>query len=285
MRRPLESLRRRPLAAYFILAFLIAWTGSVLAVGSKFLRDETLQFADALFMFLPMLAGPSLAGIAMAYFTDGRNGLRELGSRMGRGSFGAGWWAAAVVIPPVLIVTVLWLLRRLVSPDFSPAFFAPGIALGLLAGFFEEIGWTGFALPRLQRKTSALAAALILGILHVVWHLAADFLGASRSRGAYWLPRFLVFCTSMIAIRVILVWIYSHTSSVLSAQILHASSTGFLAVLVPLSLTPKNDTIFYAAYSVVLWIVVGLIVAKFGRDLGARVPSPGIEESGVRSPS
>jgi len=47
----------------------------------------------------------------------------------------------------------------------------------------------------------------------------------------------------------------------------HASSTGFLAVLVPLSLSPAQDTLFYAVYSVALWATVGIVVAVFGKNL------------------
>ncbi|NIV31263.1 MAG: CPBP family intramembrane metalloprotease, partial [Anaerolineae bacterium] len=53
----------------------------------------------------------------------------------------------------------------------------PGLVLQLIlanliiSGFSEELGWRGYALDRLQRRSSALAASLILGLVHGLWHL------------------------------------------------------------------------------------------------------------------
>ena len=51
------------------------------------------------------------------------------------------------------------------------------------------------------------------------------------------------------------------------SQLMHASSTGFLAVLVATTLAPVYDTLFYAVYAVVLWLAVALVVARYGKDL------------------
>ena len=176
-------------------------------------------------------------------------------------------WYSAVLIFPVLILAVQLGLVALLSRDFAPYFFPWGILIGLLPGFFEEIGWTGFALPKMLLKHSALAAAILLGVLQTLWHLAADYLTSSGVRGVYWLPHFAMFVVSMTAMRVILVWVYTNTRSVLLAQLMHASSTGFLSILVPLSLSPRNDTIFYGVYAVALWAAVIVVVARYGKHM------------------
>ena len=135
---------------------------------------------------------------------------------------------------------------------------------GLLAGFFEEIGWTGFAFPRLRERFGLLAGAVLLGLLHSFWHIVADYLFSSAEYGAYWLPHFLIWMVaSMTAMRVLIVWVYSNTRSVFLAQLMHASSTAVLAVIGP-ALSPVNDTLLYAVYAGVLWLVVGVVV--MGRD-------------------
>lgn len=225
------------------------------------MRGEPMRFMDGMLMFAPMLAGPSIAGILMTALVDGRAGLRDLWRRMRIWRVGLRWYAAAVVLYPVLILLVLGALT-LASPGFAPNFAVMGIAVGLLAGFFEEIGWMGYAFPKMARASGVLAAAVYLGLLHSTWHVVADYLGASAAHGAYWVPHFFFFMTvSMTATRVLIVWIYQNTGSVFMAQAAHASSTGFLFVLAPTGLTPANDTLWYAAYGAVLWIVVAIVVA------------------------
>ena len=260
--------RRHAISLYFILAYGIAWAGSLIAVGPKFLRGEPMQMADALLIFIPMLAGPSIAGVTMTALVDGSAGLRDLFSRMRRWRVGGRWYAVAMLLPPVLILAVLLPLSTWVSPVFAPNLLALGIVIGLLAGFFEEIGWTGYAFPKMEARNGALAAAVYLGLLWSTWHVVADYLATSATLGGYWFPHFLAFMTiSMTAMRVLIAWVYCNTRSVLMAQIMHASSTGFLAVLGPVALSPANDTQWYAVYGAVLWIVVVLVVARYGGSL------------------
>ena len=263
-------IKRHQVLTYFVLAFAISWVAVFAVAWPKFSRGETLGFNDALLMFLPTLAGPSIAGIALTTIVDGRDGLRDLFSRMGR--WRVGWrWYSAVLVFPILILAVLLALTTVLSPSFAPYFFPAGIAIGAFSGFFEEIGWMGYAYPRMQSRLSALAAAILLGLLHSAWHFVPDFLGASGARGIYWLPHFAMFGISMTAMRVLVVWVYANTRSVLLSQLMHASSTGFLSILVPLSFSPQADTIFYALYGIVLWAVVALLVAKYGRHLLQRL--------------
>lgn len=258
---PKGLARAHPIAAYFVLAYGIAWTGSIAAGGPKFMRGEPMRFLDGMLMFAPMLAGPSIAGILMTMLVDGRAGLRELWRRMRIWQAPPRWYAAAVVVYPIVILLVLGALT-LASPAFAPNFAVMGIAVGLLAGFFEEIGWMGYAFPKMVRAYGVLAAAVYLGLLHSTWHVVADYLGASTALGAYWLPHFVFFMpVSMTATRVLIVWVYQNTGSVFMAQAAHASSTGFLFVLAPMGLTPAKDTLWYAVYGAVLWIVVAVVVA------------------------
>jgi len=258
--------KRYPLLSYFFLAFAIPWIGVSLAVGPKFMRGEPLQLTDALLMFLLMLAGPGLAGPCLARLVDGDRGKRDLLARLARWRVGWRWYAATLIFP-ALILAVLLALALSRSPKFNPVFYAPGILIGLIAGLIEELGWMGFAFPRLQIRFGALTGAVLLGVIHSIWHMAADYLGASVALGSCWLPHFLMFIVSMTAMRIILVWVYVNTRSLLLAQLMHASSTGFLSILVPSLLSPAENTLFYAVYAVVLWLVVSIIAVKPGKDL------------------
>lgn len=263
-----RMLRRYPIASYFVLAFAISWGGSLLVGGPKYLSGETMGFAESMRMALLMLAGPCIAGILMTYFVDGKKGLRGLLSRMLKWRVSLRWYAAALLIFPALILAVLLVLSAGVSPAFSPNFITFGIMAGLFAGFVEEIGWTGYAYPKMRLKHSTLRTAFYLALLHGLWHVVADYLGSSQSYGLYWLPRFLVmWVVAMTAMRIILIWIYNNTGSLLLAQLTHASSTGFLVILGPSPITPANETLWWAIYAVVLWLAAGSIIARYGKDL------------------
>ena len=80
----------------------------------------------------------------------------------------------------------------------------------------------------------------------------------------------------MVAMRVILVWVYVNTGSLLMAQLMHASSTGFLGILVPMSLSPELDTFFYICYAVVLWGVAYILKARYGNSLRGVEKSSGV---------
>src|SRR5437879_7630842 len=129
-------------------------------------------------------------------------------------------------------------MKTFVSPVFTPNRFLIGISFGFVAGFFEEIAWMGYAFPKMRRGENIIVSAILLGLLWGTWHIPAiDYLGTSTPHGAYWFPFFLAFTAAMTAMRVLVAWIYSHANSVLLAQLLHASSTGYLVILRPPGVT------------------------------------------------
>jgi len=260
-------LTRHPVSAYFALTFALSWLGAFLVAAPHLLRGEAIPKFAGLMMFPAMLLGPSVVGILLTKILDGNSGLRDLFSRMRRVSFPTRWYAA-LLIPPVLVLTVLFCMKTFVSPAFAPNRFFIGIGFGFVAGFFEEIGWMGFAFPKMRRPDNALAPAILLGLLWGCWHIPViDYLGTSTPHGAYWLPFFLAFTAAMTAMRVLIAWVYSHTNSVLLAQLLHAFSTGSLVVFSPPRASAAQESLWYAIYATVLWLAVAIIATTTGKHL------------------
>ena len=256
-----------PAASYFLLTFTISWTSALIVIAPRLLRGEAVPKFTGLMIFPIMLLGPLLASLALTRLTNPQRGLRTLVSRMLIFRVNPRWYAV-LLIPPLLILTILHLLQAFVSPTFAPNFFLIGLCFGIVAGFVEEVGWTGFAFPALTAHRKPFAAALLLGLLWSLWHIpVVDYLGTATPHGPYWLPYFLTFAAAITAIRVLISWLYTNTGSVSLAQLLHASSTGSLVVLSPSRATAAQEALWYGLYALALWIVVALVVRTCGSSL------------------
>ena len=243
------------------MTFAISWTGALLVAAPYLLRHEALPKRAGILMFPAMLFGPSISGIVLTRVVDGTSGLRDLFSRMSRAHVPVRWYAL-LLLPPVLVLTVLLLLGALVSPAYSPNRFWVGILFGIPAGILEEIGWTGYAFPKMRSPASSLRPAILLGLLWSLWHLPViNFLGAAAPHGAYWLHFFLAFGLAMTAMRVLIAWMYTNTNSVLLAQLMHISSTGSLVIFSP-PVTARQEAGWYAVYGIALWAVVFCLYRK-----------------------
>jgi len=274
-------IKRHPVPIYFVLTFAISWVGILLVIGGPGAIPGASEQAKMLLpvAIMAMLAGPSVAGILLTGLVYGRAGLRELLSRFLRWRVGARWYAVALLTAP-LLVTVILLALSLTSPVFLPGIFASddkaallltGIAVGLAAGFFEELGWTGFATPELRKHYGILTTGLIVGLLWGAWHYLVAFWGSGDSSGAFslllFLPQFLFYVAVLPVYRVLMVWVYDRTGSLLVAMLMHASLTGgVLFIFMPLAISGVPLMTWYLALAGALWVVVGAVaVANRGQ--------------------
>lgn len=261
-----------PVPAYFALAFAVSWGGLLTVVGPLGFIGATEPTGTQLpFVFVAMFAGPTLAGVVLTSLIDGRAGLRELRSRLLRWQVGARWYAVAVLAAPVPMVVTLFALSR-TDPVFVPGIFASedkasllafGVVAGLMTGFFEELGWTGFAVPRLRVRSGILTTGLVLGVLHGAWHFPL-FSGGDVSGAVPWVvfvPGLLF--TVLPAFRVLMVWVYDRTGSLLVAMLMHASLTASTLVLQPL-VTGVRLLTYNVALAVALWGVAAALAAANG---------------------
>ena len=258
-------VRRRPLISYFVLVYCVS-ACALAVIGLPRLDASAGRSIQPLIMFPVMVLAAGLSGLLMTAVTEGRQGLRQLGTRMTRWRLHR-WWLV-VLIPPIGILLVQVVLSAAVSSSFAPQFLVFGIAAGLISGLCEEIGWTGFAYPRMQTRFGALSGALLLGAVWALWHFpVVDALGAASPHGAAWPAFFASFAVMLIALRALIAWLYVNTQSVLGAQLLHASSTGSLVVLGAPAASPDQEALWYLAYGLVLWVVVFFVVRHYSAAL------------------
>jgi membrane protease YdiL (CAAX protease family) len=258
-------VRRLPLAAFFALAFGLSLV-ALLVIGLPRI-DATTPSGASFVMFPIMVVGVGATGVALTAITGGRQGLSDLRSRVVRWRLGA--WYLALLIPPGVMLFVLAVLSLAISRYYVPGLLVFGFAAGILAGFCEELGWTGFAFPRMWMRLGAFAAALSLGGLWGLWHFpVVDSLGAASPHGRYWVQFFLSFVVLLVAVRVLISWLYIHTGSVLIAQLFHASFTGSLVLFSPPHVSPAQEAGWYLLYALTFWLVVTVVLISQGADLG-----------------
>jgi len=278
----LNFIKRYPVLIYFILTFVISWGGFVLVVGgpSGFPGDPE-QFEKLLpYVAWAMLAGPSIAGLLLTGLTRGKAGFLELFSRLLKWRVGVGWYAFAILPALLLPVLVLFLLSQ-TSLIFTTNDKIGVLVSSIVAGIsivLEEIGWTGFAVPRLRQRYSILITGLIVGFLWGAWHfLQGLWISGTYAGGlslAVYMPlSVLSGVAQLTAYRILLVWIYDRTGSLLVTTLMHASLTiSTIFIFRPLAIGAAfltNAWLLAAA----LWFIVAAVY-KVNRGQLSQQPLP-----------
>ena len=274
-------IRNHPVVTYFALTFAISWGGVLVVIGGSGGMAGTAPTSDPRFIYavLAMLAGPSISSILLTAVLEGRDGVRALGSRALRWRLSAQWHAIAILTAPllwlvtlfVLSLTSLQVLPAIVTNTDKAGLVVVGLALAMGAGVFEELGWTGFAIPQLKRRHGVFATGIIVGVLWGAWHLLTNVFWASRvSAGALPLSIFLpasivsVLIGYLVAFRVLMVWVYDHTQSLVLAMAMHASLTSSVLILDPQGMSGVALLTYSFALGATGWATVAVVGACAG---------------------
>jgi membrane protease YdiL (CAAX protease family) len=274
--RPRNLITRHPVLSFYALAFAISWGGMLLVIGGPGNFPGTSAQVDRLFLsvMLTWLAGPSVASIAMTGLLHGKAGYRVLLAHLFRWRVGARWYAAALLAAPLMYVALAcamsltsaeWPPGILVTSDRS-ALLVMGLAYGLLGGgFLEELGWTGFAVPTLRQHYGALRTGLIAGLLWGAYHFSVIFWSGSHS-GALGLAILLAQLFAWLpAYRILMVWVYDRTESLLVAMLMHASLTAGMLILQPVEMAGVRLLVWLLVFSAAWWLVVGVVAVARGQ--------------------
>jgi uncharacterized protein len=254
-----HSLQRHPLAWFFGLAFGISWGGILIIAAARGFDLSPLQPVEGGLIFLMMLLGPSLSGLICTALTDGHAGLRALGYSLLRRRVPPQWIAVALLTAPVILLVILLPLAVVLGSAFSPGVQWPLLAVGLVAGSFEEIGWTGFATPRLLARHGVGRAGLTLGLLWAFWHLLVDVRFNIAAMGSLWPVEFaVVYLATLTPYRMLMTWVFARTGSLFLAILMHASFTGWLLALFPATSVPQSLS-WQAVFALILWALVVLL--------------------------
>ena len=225
------STTRRSLLAFVLLTFLISWTawGVLSMIGT----EPGINLGGVLWLLGGL--GPPIAAVIVTRMTDGSQSTRQLLRRLLRWRVGWRWYGVAVLLPGLVVIGTIIIdaqIRRITtplpSPEFVLLFVGLIVASAIIGGGLEEIGWRGFALPRLQASLDAFTASLAIGVVWMIWHAPLFIVpGAVQSD----LP-VLPFVVQGIALAVVFTWLYNSTrGSLLLAVLLHGSFNAWLSTV------------------------------------------------------
>jgi membrane protease YdiL (CAAX protease family) len=142
-----------------------------------------------------------------------------------------------------------------------------GLAAGLMTGLCEELGWTGFVIPRLRLRYGVLTTGIVVGLLWGAWHFPL-FSGGDLS-GALPLALFLPvqLFTFLPAYRVLMVWVYDRTGSLLVAMLMHVTLTASTLILQPLDVAGMRALTYDLVLAAALWLLIAALAMANGRHL------------------
>ena len=241
-----NTITKYPLISFFGMAILFSW----IAV-SPILFNHTLPIEP--FQILGGFAGPTLSAVIVIAVSQGRAGLAAFFKAYIQWRMGIIWWLVGlfgILIALNIVATAILGLSVLTELAKNLGLFLVTYLITLIAGIilgplWEEPGWRGFALPRLQERYSPLVGSIILGVLWAVWH-APGYAGGWMTS---FFPALLVYC---IGISIFMTWIYNHTrGSILLMILVHSSSNAAISVgakILPTNLSAEMHDFVYSGW-------------------------------------
>jgi membrane protease YdiL (CAAX protease family) len=258
---------------FFLIAFLIPIVATVFVTLIDGLQSGlvTNQLSPlTMIVVLAMVHAPTIAAMIVAFRDEGFEGIKKLFRQLKHWNFEGKWYLVALFVFSLSILVSLFGMSTF-SQSYIPAFSFSVLTFAvLLSALWEEIGWTGYAIPRLLKRFTPLKTAILFGVIHVFWHLAADYWGASVFYGNLYryLAHFFLWMIGLIVLRIIIIWIYVRTKSLVLGWLTHFSYTGGQLFLVPLTLTAVETLLWNTAFVIVLLLAIVLLfmVNKDFRD-------------------
>lgn len=257
---------------FFLSCSIISFGGALLFLTDKGIPGSNTQI-DAYFpyMLMILLSGPLVSGILLKILFDDFNGLGEIFKNLIQFKFAFKWYFFALLLTP-LVVSVLLGILSLYSDQYLPEILnadnkleiqIQGLMIGIFGGLVEELGWTGFLIPKLIKKNKIFITGLLVGLFWGIWHIPMIYWASGDMNGTFsmdlFLPPFIFYLAVLPVYRIFMIWVYSQTSSLLLAILTHASLIfSTLFVLKPIA-TGFLLIIYYIVLSLTLWFLVFII--------------------------
>jgi membrane protease YdiL (CAAX protease family) len=260
-------VRRHPLISFFVLTYAVTW----LVWAPLVIFGDRIPGPLAFVLLVLGSNVPSVLGVLFVALLRGRSGVRTLFGRLVRARIGLRWYLAVVALA-VPALCAVWVSTLLGGPIPVVVTTIPAVVVLFLFSIFpgssigEELGWRGFALPRLQARHSALAASLIVGAAWGIYHLPLFLLGSPTRPLALFLP----FAIGCVIMSIFYTWMYNGTGgSLLIVVLLHATTNLPLSVVY----APLGEGVVpvFWLLDAILAITAAVLIARTGAATLSRV--------------
>ena len=251
----LQNGRADHLVAFFLVTYAVSWSCfAIIAVDPL----RMAAGARSVLLFFAISA-PALVALCFATYSDGRAGTLALLRQITLWRVGFRWYLFAIsyMAAVKLLVAAIYRFGTGVPPRFGsePWFIlaiAAIISTPVQAG--EEIGWRGYALPRLARKIGYAWGSVVLGLIWAGWHLPIFFIqGADKYGQSFW-----TYVLQVTALSVAIAWLYVYThGSLLLCMLMHSAvnqSAGIVS-----SITASKTNPFTSLGSTVGWLTAAVL--------------------------
>lgn len=211
-------------------------------------------------LFLPGTIAPALIALFLTARSDGRLGTRALLARAVAWRVPLRWYFFSVGYMALIKLAAAVIQRALTGA--WPAFGKVPLVLLLLATLVstpvqagEEVGWRGYALPRMATMIGFRWSSIILGIIWATWHLPLFFIAGVDVAG----QSFPIYLLDVTALSVVFAYLYASTNgSLLLPMILHAAVNNTTGI-VPAAASGGSNSIFGMHTSMMGWLT-GLLL-------------------------
>jgi membrane protease YdiL (CAAX protease family) len=273
-------VKQHKFAIYVVLAYLFTSLccipAGVVAMGKgwvlppPFIDFISLNFVDAeqatvFLVFSLGVYGPLVAAVTSSLLTGGRPALRQLREGIMKWSVGR-YWFLAVIFLPIILNLVSSVPAVLMGSRYSPSiplqYFLLYLGYQLITSGMEEVGWRGYALPRLQSRFTAEKSSWILGIIWGVWHfpsIAFLYYAAGPILAA---NNLLASLLSIIGLTFVYTWLYNNMESTLMIIIFHGWSNTLALYMVD----AFNNPMAVLVTAALNWMLAIILVRRYGKE-------------------
>ena len=251
-------LRAHPVVSFFVLAYAVTWllwAPIVIAAVPAF--SET-RHVPSLYALPAVAVGVTGTAFLMTAVTQGRPGVRRLLRRLTFWDVGLRWYLVALLLIPLgeVLITAALIgpeVLRALGPSALVLYPAAFLAHFVFGPLFEETGWRGFALPRLQHRFGPMRASILLGVLWGGWHFFLYLPGWMQAGALAGMVNAAIFVAFTVTVSVVFTWLSNNTrGSLLLAMLLHGSVNGtatYVQVLADRGVISRESAVFSAGFA------------------------------------